>query len=276
MSSFECQLCHKIFSLKSDYKRHLERKFPCSNKTNKDVTKNTQFKCNYCEHIFSRKGSLLRHIEKSCPAKRKSDNDKEQLFQKLLLEHEQMKLEIQTLKKENQQFKKINQTIHTQNNNTQNNIKIKDSDIHFNVLAFGNEDVSFISDEIFKTILNKGFNSVPALVDELHFNKNKPQNHNIYISNIRDDYVLVFDGHDWNLKLRKEVMDDLYYGKATFLELKFKELFDKLDKFTIKKFERFINQKDDDETINTIKKDLIMLMYNRRKMVSSTRKLISA
>jgi len=80
-------------------------------------------------------------------------------------------------------LKHIN-NIQTQNNITQNNT--------FNILAFGKEDLSHITDDTYKKIINKGFKSVPALVDAIHFNKDKPENHNIYISNIRDDYILVF------------------------------------------------------------------------------------
>ena len=58
-------------------------------------------------------------------------------------------------------------------NNIQNNIKI---------YAYGKEDLSHILEKDFKNILNKGFKSVPNLVEYIHSNKNKPENHNIYIS----------------------------------------------------------------------------------------------
>jgi hypothetical protein len=271
----------------------MNRKFPCTPKSHEipqHAAKKTEFICNYCNHSFTRKDSLSRHIKDFCQIKKDTDNDKEKLFQKLLQEHEKlisdhetMKQEIQNLKKENKKYKQI---IHKQTNNTHNNthntlnntqnINIKNSDLHFNIVAFGNEDISFITDDTFKKILNKGFKSIPALVDELHFNKNKPENHNIYISNLRDDYVLVFDGNDWNLKSRKDVLDTLYYSNSDTLEMKFKELVDSLDKFTIRKFERFLDQKDDDVVINDIKKDLKILLYNRRKTVADTRKLISS
>lgn len=276
MVKYECVTCHKIYKLKGDYNRHLNKKFPCTQKSTQSPheTHNLHVEdkliCNYCHEKFSRSDSLNRHIRDFCKIKKSDDNKKEQLLQKLLTEHETMKQRIQTLEDKNKEYQQI---INTQNN-TQN-IQIKDSTINLNVSAFGNEDLSCISDDTFKKIINKGFQSIPALVDELHFNKNKPQNHNIYISNIRDDYVLVYDGHDWNLKPRKEVLDTLYSDKSNILELKFKELIDKLDKYTIKKFERFINQIDDDNVVNDIKKDLKILLYNRRKMVVETRKLLS-
>jgi hypothetical protein len=279
MVQYECEKCHKLFTLKGDYTRHLNKKKPCIKKSttiphitpkNTDLHVEDKLVCNYCHEKFSRSDSLNRHIREYCKVKKSDDDTKEQLLQKLLNEHENMKQRIQTLEEKNKEYQKI---INTQNN-TQN-INIKDSTINFNVSPYGNEDTSFISEETFKKIINKGFNSVPALVDEIHFNKNKPENHNIYISNLRDDYVLVFDGNDWNLETKESVLTNMYYANSDILELKFKEFFDKLDKYTIKKFERFINKKDDDTVINDIKKDLKVLLYNRRKIVSTTRKLIS-
>ena len=45
-----------------------------------------------------------------------------------------------------------------------------------------------------KTIFHKGFKSVENLTKSLHFDKNRPENHNIYISNIKDNYVMMYDG----------------------------------------------------------------------------------
>ena len=52
---------------------------------------------------------------------------------------------------------------------------------------------------------------------------------------------------------------------------KFDELVDQLDEFTINKFNRFLDKKDDDAVINSIKKDLKLMMYNKRKIVENTK-----
>ena len=41
---------------------------------------------------------------------------------------------------------------------------------------------------------------------------------------------------------------------------KFDELVDQLDEFTINKFNRFLDKKDDDAVINSIKKDLKLMI----------------
>jgi hypothetical protein len=265
MVEYICEKCNKIFNKKNTYMKHMIRKKPCQK--NEKTTTNNNIQCNYCYKIFSRIDVLNRHISNGyCKVKRKNDEQME----KLLNEMAEMKKRLETLESENKHYKEENKKYKQV---IKNNTIIEQQNNIFNVIAFGKEDISFITDATFKKILNKGFNSIPALVDELHFNKNKPEHHNIYISNIRDDYVLVFDGNDWNLQSRKDVLDSLYYSSSDTLEMKFKELVDSLDKFTIRKFERFLDKKDDDIIINDIKKDLKILLYNRRNIVKETKKI---
>jgi len=43
---------------------------------------------------------------------------------------------------------------------------------------------------------------------------------------------------------------------------------DNLDDATVRKFRRFLDQKDDDIVINSIKKDLKLLLYNKRREIN--------
>ena len=93
--------------------------------------------------------------------------------------------------------------------NNMNNIHIQNKQINNNTIklvAFGNEDLSYITDTVCKKILNKGYMSVPGLIEHVHFDKNKPENHNIYVSNMRNNNVMIF------IKLPIESV----YGKNIF------------------------------------------------------------
>ena len=158
---------------------------------------------------------------------------------------------------------------HIQNNtanNTVNNIKI---------VAYGKEDLSHLLEKDYKIILNKGLKSVPAAVQAIHLNNNKPENHNIIVSNMRDKYIGVYDGTDWQLKDKDDVLQDMVYSKTDILSDKFNELIDKLDEPTKTKFNRFLEYKDDDNMIKIIKDDIKLLLYNNRKTVDNTKKYIS-
>ena len=84
---------------------------------------------------------------------------------------------------------------------------------------------------------------------------------------MRDNHVLIYDGNEWQLKERDDLLQDIVYNKTDMLNGKFDELVDQLDEFTINKFNRFLDKKDDDAIISSIKKDLKLMMYNKRKMV---------
>ena len=186
-----------------------------------------------------------------------------------------LETELQKLKSENKKYvqkidkqqNNINTHINKQlNQNIVNNIKL---------LAFGKEDIAHLADEVCKKILNKGFKSVPALVEHVHFDRNKPENHNIYISNMQNNYVLVYDGDDWKLKERDDILQQIIDYKTDILSDKFDELLNQLDDPTIRKFQRFLDHKDEDKIILGIKNDLKLLLYNNKKIPEKTRELMS-
>ena len=55
---------------------------------------------------------------------------------------------------------------------------------------------------------------------------------------------------------------------------KFDELLVKLDEPTIRKFQRFLDQKDEDGVIRGIKNDLKLMLYNNKKIPEKTRELL--
>ena len=299
METYECQHCKKCFRKKFNYDRHMKRKTPCfvvvsvdENDSSSEIDSETIFEieneCEYCHKIFSRSDALSRHIDKYCKIKRKIDNDKEQLFQKLLHDHDKLIKRIEQLEKEvgehNSESKKsVNQktgskiqncdinTLNNTNNNTTNNTT--NNTYNIKLIAFGKEDISTMSEEVYKKIINKGFNSVPALVEEIHFNKNKPENHNVYISNMRDDLAVIYDGENWKMSDRHDLIDGLYDKNSFILVSKFHELHEKLPDDVIRKFSIFSTKYEKPKVKKAIKKDLRLLLYNQREMAEAVRKL---
>lgn len=161
---------------------------------------------------------------------------------------------------ENQKNININGNL---NNNIQNNIHNE-----IKIIAYGKEDTSYITDNEYELLINKGFKSVPNLVEYIHFNGNKPENQNIYISNMRDNYVLVYDGEQWQMRERDDVLQDMIDNKTDILNEKFDELLDRLDEITIKRFKKFLDEKDDDKVSAQLKKDLKLILYNRKKVAT--------
>jgi DNA-directed RNA polymerase subunit RPC12/RpoP len=252
-----------------------------ANRTNKSK----EYKCTYCSRSFTRSDSLNKHLAGRCKVRKQQDNDKEELLQKLIEQMNKqnselvkqmgdMKEEIERLKsKGNGRNNSTNigtqQNTTIENQNNQQNIQINNNNIK--LLAFGSEDMSYVVDEVYKKILNKGFKSVPTFVQYLHFNKDKPQNHNVYISNMQTNYAIVYDGEDWKLKERDDVLQQLVDDKTGILSIKFDELLGGLDEPTIRKFKRFIDQSDENEVVSQMKSDLKLVLYNNRKIAERTK-----
>lgn len=51
----------------------------------KETNEDNEIKCGYCQAYFSRKTSLKRHLDNYCKAKKQQDDEREEIFQQLLL-----------------------------------------------------------------------------------------------------------------------------------------------------------------------------------------------
>jgi len=246
------------------------------------ISKNTNdINCPYCGRSFTRKESLTRHLKSRCKIKKSQENEKEKIYQMLLaqkMEMENMKNEINLLRTENKKLKAQNVTINNDNSTTNNINNTFNNNMNIQLVAFGQEDKDSMKNSEIFGILRRGFSSVPELVKAVHFNKDRPENHNIYISNMRDNYVMVFDGDKWGLRDRNETIRNIFDDGRNFLIVKYNDMKDKFsDKHRqiVKKFERF----DYDIDHNSHKKgqvfnDIKMILYNNREIPINTKNVL--
>ena len=155
------------------------------------------------------------------------------------------------------------------NNSTINNYYTQNVQ-NIQVLAYNKTDISHLKDKDYKKVLRRGNFCVPNLVDAIHFNPNKPENHNIYIPNMKTGYVMCWNGESWDIRNREDVIDDIYDEKSNLLIDKIEEWEEigyKLDPIIMTKFNRFIGKMDDDILKNKVKEEIRFLLYNRRKLI---------
>ena len=89
------------------------------------------------------------------------------------------------------------------NNNTNSNNNITNTVINNSVIKlvnFGSEDLNKISHNVFiDTIKSQGAGLFNKAIEGIHFNKDYPENQNIYISDINRGKVMVYKDEKWFL-----------------------------------------------------------------------------
>ena len=237
MPSYNCEKCGKTFPQKSNYTFHINKKNSCT----KD------YKCNNCNKSYKFLSGISRH-KKECKMKEKSIQKKPKEKQII-----------------NNEINIINNINNTHNNNT-----------NIYILPYNGKDKIKLSEESYLKILNNGSKYIPKLIEESHFNKEQPEYHNIYIPNIKEKYVLVYTGIEWEIKNSDEILDEIINYKIDELEGKFDDIINELPENIVNKFKKFIYEKEEDTTINMIKKYLKILLYNKRHIPLETRKKLAS
>lgn len=266
MVLYECKTCNFLSTLKPNYESHL--------KTKKHITfiKNSSpvIECKYCSQPFKHKSSMYKHIKYTC--KKNKDEDVKELVRLMNLQLEQKDKEIDLHKKqlETQSKQLENQSrqieklatkleIHGSFNTTniQNNIQL---------LSFKDTDISHLTEKDYAFCIKHVNFCVKKLIEKIHFNPSKPENMNIYISNLKDKYLMVYESGNWNIKTKKE-LDYLYEQKEMMLD----EWIQEQDKYPElkEKFIQYLHNKDNNETLNMIKDEIKLMMYNKRGLLDN-------
>jgi uncharacterized C2H2 Zn-finger protein len=275
-----CSKCNKIFKNKYNLNKHIIDEI-CT-KTKQNIINKT---CHECNKIFASRQKYTQHAERGCKNKNIIINyNNDEQTELLKKELEEMKLELAKLKNNNQPIvpHSLNNSATSTNsatnstnsnnptnshNNTTNTTENKTINITINPY---NKPNHFIDDNKIKKILNHGFLSVQELIKELHFNKEHPENHNVYISNKKNWMVTYYNGSEWVLDPDNEIIDELYDNNSMFLIEKFDSLNEQeqLDQPTLTKFKRFVEHHETPKTSSDVKKAIKFILYNKRNNVA--------
>ena len=296
MVNYTCPRCGYTINIKKKYENHLRRKKICDNKisddmltneylkynieekliaiestksqqlsqnsqqkVNKKSTQNDNYFCQYCERNFNFKQSYYRHM-KTCKVKREIDNEKNEMNKMVDLLNNQLK---DKDRKIDELIKKSGTTNITYNQqNINNNIKL---------LGYRNTDISHLSDKDFISCISHSNFCIPHLIKKIHFDPNKPENHNIYISNIKNNYAMIYDGDKWNLTNKDDLINEILEEKEIIIEEKLEEWLAKEKQYPeiMKKFTRYLEKKENDVVLDKIKDEVKLVLFNNRNIIKS-------
>lgn len=255
MKEYKCEDCNKIFSQKCHFINHKNRKNKCNAIKEDNI-------CKYCNKEFTKKSSLTRHIKNVCYKEK-------EIYKKLEeLEKEKNKLEKQLNKKKKLDKKILDKQKSITNNITNNIINnniTNNNNITINLYPYGKEDMDRIDKRYIEKAINKIFYSPLELVKQVHFNDKYPEYHNIFIPNIKGNYIKIHRGDNkWDIVPKKEYIDELYVNKKNYIEDKYYENKDKYSNIKQERLDKFIDSENDGKTATDIKKYIEYLLYNEK------------
>ena len=205
----------------------------------------------------------MRKHEKKCPKKKHLDRLNDLDRQIDLKEHETRLIKAEL---------KSQTIIGTQNNNTTNNTQINNN-VTVNILPYEQTDVSHLTDRDYQRAFNRASMCVPQILEKIHFDPEKPQNHNVYISSMNNKYIKLHNGERWNLRDREETLEDLFADAEYMLENKLETWQDEEDpksERATKKFQIYLEVKEKAALYNRIKQELKLLLFNNRSLITET------
>ncbi len=276
MSKYYCVCCDYDAKVKSSFDKHLKtkkhkraleshpkttEKSPLSHPkvTNLVESKPPQFQCRYCSKVFKFKQGMYRHIKYTC--KENKDEDFKELARLLNEKDTQMENMRVTMQK---QIDKLTQKLQIQNvvhgDVTQNTV------YNIQLLNHGDTDYSHLTPLDYVQCMKKCNNCVKKLIEKVHFNEQKPENMNIYISNIKGNYAMVYNGNKWQIVNKKEQIDELYDCNEVMLETWYDEYKEQYPE-VIKSFQRYLKNRDESHIINRVKEQILLMLYNNREMI---------
>ena len=297
MVNYTCPRCGYNTHIKTIYRRHLARKLICENlisnnnlqeeykkfdiieniicqqnvkktstkkkscqqNVNKTSIKNL-FECEFCDKQFNSRQGKWSHLKK-CSKKNDYENS-QNMIELVKLLNDQLKERDKQIKEQNNQIKELIKKVGITNSqvNIQQNIKL---------LSYGNTDISHLTDNDYLKCLKHSNFCIPHLIQKNHFDPKKPENHNLYISNLKNNYIMIYDGVKWVLKNRDEIIDELIDEKEVIIEQKLEEWIENGKKYPdiMKKFKRYIDKKENDKVLNKIKDEIKLILYNNRKLI---------
>ena len=287
MNNYYCNHCDYDAKIKGNYDKHLKTKkhrekakcypnviqnYPLLSKCYPNVIQKEQQmtklnECKYCGKIYKYRSGLSKHIKYTC--KKNKDEDFKELARLLNETQNQIGLKDKQIEIMQKQIDKLINKLQIQNinNGTINNGTINNNTMNIQLLNHGDTDYSHLTPKDYITCIKDCNHCVKSLIEKVHFNADKPENMNIYLSNIKGKYIMIFKDNEWQIKDKKTQVDDLYDYNEFVLEHWYDEYAEKYPNI-IESFKTYLKNRDSNTLLNEIKEEILMMLYNKRKMIA--------
>ena len=233
-----------------------------------------RFTCKYCNKSFKYSQGLSKHVKYSC--KQNKDEDLKELVRLLNEQNHQKDKQIEIImEKMELQQEKMQKQIDRLTKKLQiqqvNNVTNSHNKIVYNVNNYIDTDYSHLTPRDYLKCFKDTNHCVKTLIEKVHLNNKKPENMNIYIPFLKDNYIMVYKNNEWMIQNRNEIIDELYSHNEYQLENWYDEFSEKYPEI-VESFTRYLKNKESDSVVNDVKKLLLMEFYNKRNIILENRK----
>jgi transposase-like protein len=262
---FKCKRCGYEIEHKHNQRRHLQRHAPCDasvcdvsvdslikelDKQYNEIT----YDCEFCGKKFNSRSNKSRH-KATCSSTIKALKDQADTLTNI----------VNTLQNRDVSGTLANSTNIT--NNAQNNINV-----HINVRDFGGqENTKYLDNEFLMECLKEM--DLFKVLEELHFNPEHPENHNVRLKNIKQNLMEYADQERWIVKKKDKVLYEMVMNGWRILDRYNKrnteEIEDTLEEDEIREavfwLKRIYNE--DKELFKKIKEEIYELVMTNKKLM---------
>ena len=280
MPEYNCECCGFTTKLKSHFERHLTTKkhmnvskmYPNVSFSYPNVSKKG-YPCKYCGKIFKYHTGVSKHIKYAC--KQNKDEDIKELVRLLNEQNKEKDNQIMQILKQNEkmqkQIEKLTKKLQVQSIGTMNNTQNNTINYNIKLLNYKDTDYSHLTDSDYVNCITDCNHCVKTLIEKVHFNEKKPENMNLYIPSMKNNYIMMYKDNKWTLQDRKEIIDELYERNEYELETWYDEFSERYPDM-VSSFERYLQNKESDSVVNDVKRLLLMEFYNKRDIILENRK----
>ena len=280
MTSYHCSKCNKYFVRKDIYNKHL-----LTTLHNKESSLyESGLKCN-CGKTYSHVQSLNRH-KRTCK-KLNTCLDIQDKLESLEKENDDIRKEYKIMEQEREflrkqvedlydKFEQLNPTPVVQplvqNNNTTNTTNNNNcienqtnNNLHVHINSFGNENLDYITNDFIHGCVNRIYESVPTIVEKMHFDPAHPENHNFKIPNKKLPHASVMsEDQKWKLMDRQEAINNMIDKGYNIIDSQFREDPSKFSESKRRHYRRFQENYDteDKDTMKRIRSDVELVVLN--------------
>ncbi len=206
LKTYTCKRCGYCSTVKKNVIQHLNRKNTCV-ATLQDISREelieeltyrelneVTYNCKFCQKAFNSQSSRSQH-HRRCKNREDKVEKLANVVATLLEQNNELKKELETIKAANtsKNIATGNGSC-TTNNGTMNNVT-NNIQVNVQLREFGQENYDAIPPDLVRACF-MGLD-IRTLLENLHFDKNFPENHNVRIANLRNEIMEWYRNSGW-------------------------------------------------------------------------------